>query len=70
MPLAESWPSPDHLLGSLYDRLIHLNELFRIAGTVVPVDVAGFELVRPSDLSKWSCQSMEAAPSNIRNVSY
>jgi hypothetical protein len=53
----------------LYDCLIHLIELFRIAGTVAPVDVAGFELVRPSDFSEWPCQSMEAAPYYIDNVS-
>jgi hypothetical protein len=47
---------------SLYDRLIYLNEFFRIVGAVIAVNVAAIEFILPSDLSEWSCQSMEVTP--------
>jgi hypothetical protein len=41
----------------LDDGLIHLNEFFRVARAVIPVDVASLELVWPPDFSEWSRQN-------------
>jgi hypothetical protein len=39
--------------GSFYDGLINLNKFFRIAGTVILVNVICLELGRPPDLPEW-----------------
>jgi hypothetical protein len=55
---------------SFYDSLIDLDELFRIAGPIISIDMTGFELVWPPDLSKWSCQTAKTAPPCWDDVSY
>jgi hypothetical protein len=39
--------------GSFYDGVINLNKFFRIAGTVILVNVICLELGRPPDLPEW-----------------
>jgi hypothetical protein len=48
--------------GSIYDGLINLNKFFRIAGVVILINVACFELGRPPDLLEWPRQSTEPTP--------
>jgi hypothetical protein len=55
-PSTTAEPSP---LSSLHHRclndgLIHLTEFFRVARTIIPVDIDSLELVRPPDLLEWS----------------
>jgi hypothetical protein len=52
----------------LNDGLIHLNKFFRVAGAIIPVDVASLEFVWPMDLSEWSRQSTESTISHQSNV--
>ncbi len=49
-------------------KLIHLNEFFRVARVIIPVDVASLELVWPPNLSEWSCQSTEFTFSHWSDV--
>jgi hypothetical protein len=42
---------------SFYDGLINLNKFFRIAETVILINVACLELGRPLDLPEWPYQS-------------
>jgi hypothetical protein len=44
------------------DRMVDLDELFWVIGSVVLVDRPMLELVQPDDLTKLGCQSMEHAP--------
>jgi hypothetical protein len=39
--------------GRLYDGLINLNKFFWIAGVIILINVACFELGRPPDLPEW-----------------
>jgi hypothetical protein len=41
--------------GSFYDGLINLNKFFRIAETIILINVVCLELDRPPDLPKWPC---------------
>jgi hypothetical protein len=52
--------------GSFYDGLINLNKFFNIAGAVILINVAYFELGRPPDLPEWPRQSTEPTPPGWR----
>jgi hypothetical protein len=41
--------------------MIDLDELFRIAGPVILIDVPNLKLLRPDDLPEWWSQSIETA---------
>jgi hypothetical protein len=45
-----------------YDGLINLNKFFRIAGSVILINVTHLELGCPPDFSERSCQSVETSP--------
>jgi hypothetical protein len=54
MSWAENWLHPIVSSDGLNDGLINLNKFFRVARLIIPINVAGFELVWPPDLFEWS----------------
>jgi ABC-type phosphate transport system auxiliary subunit len=42
--------------------VIDLDELFRVAGSIIFVNVPGLEFLWPDNLLEWWSQSMETAP--------
>jgi hypothetical protein len=56
-------------IDSFYDGLINLNKFFRIAGSVILINVTHLEVGWPSDFSERSCQSAESAPPSWGDVS-
>jgi hypothetical protein len=55
---------------SFYDGLINLNKVFRIAGSVILINVTHLELGWPLDFSERNRQSAESAPPSWGDVSY